>query len=252
MIKRNPRLYFSFQSPYSWLGTYVFENKIRKDKIDIEYIPYWDPGNNINELLKQKKAKIIKTFANYTKHLYIIQDVKRLTEKMNLKMKWPLDADNQWDLPHISYLKARDLGKGNQFMWEIYYARWEKGENVCDKDVILKIADKIDIDGKEIIDSINDVNKIEEGVDSLYRSYRDDVFGVPFFINGYNKFWGIERIDDFLLTFKESMIREKIQNKKNSVSIEYRSKSRFNISDIPEKVLENIGCYDIDHPGGCG
>jgi 2-hydroxychromene-2-carboxylate isomerase len=248
MKKRTPKLYFSFQSPYSWIGTYIFENNYN---IEIEYIPYWKPGKKINNLLKQNNGKFIKASNNSTKHLYLLEDVKRLAKKMNFKVKWPVDSKNCWDLPHLSYLKARNLGKGKEFVREVFHARWQKGENVCNIDIISKIADRLNLDENEITNSINDPQTIEEGVNSLYKSFRDDVFGVPFFIYGYNKFWGIERIDDFVSTIKGDIVKSNYRSSDNN-SIGYEASNKSNILDIPIEVLDNINCYDCDHPGGCG
>jgi 2-hydroxychromene-2-carboxylate isomerase len=38
----------------------------------------------------------------------------------------------------------------------------------------------------------------QEGLEALRRAWRDGIFGVPFFVLGHEKFWGQDRVDEFL------------------------------------------------------
>ena len=59
-------------------------------------------------------------------------------------------------------------------------------------------GDEIGLDADVLVGVPNDPEIRALGAEALYRAYNDGVFGVPFFINRFNKFWGIDRIDDFV------------------------------------------------------
>ncbi|MCC5603255.1 2-hydroxychromene-2-carboxylate isomerase [Nostoc favosum] len=219
MKTSSPRFYFCFRSPYSWVGARLLEECFDSKQYGIEYIPFWEPDKQTLILLKAKGGEFLYTPMSRHRHLYILQDIKRLTTKLGYKITWPVDRNPWWDLPHLAYLAARRYGKGSSFFWAVYQARWEKGENICSIDTISRIAQEVGLDPELIAQAPHDPTIRQEGVEALYKAYRDSVFGIPFFINGNEKFWGSDRFEDFAFNLANSEQR-KIQ--------EFRSKKTIN------------------------
>ena len=141
------------------------------------------------------------------KHLYILQDIKRLTRKLGYQMAWPIDRDPWWDLPHLAYLHAHRLGKGHEFFWAVHRARWERAEDICSIVVLRQLADETGIDADELVSAPNDADIRTQGADALYRAYNDGVFGIPFFIHRFEKFWGVDRIEDFMTSLTQGGLK---------------------------------------------
>jgi len=199
MKSARARFYFSFRSPYSWIGARLLEEEFDPKDSEIEYIPFWEPDERSLELLNAKGGEFLYTPMSRQKHLYILQDIKRITSKLGYLMSWPIDEKPWWDLPHLAYLAARRQGKGQEFFWAVYRARWERGENICSVETIRTLAEEIGLSPNKIAAAPDDNSIRAEGAEVLYSIYQDGVFGVPFFICGREKFWGIDRLYDFKL-----------------------------------------------------
>lgn len=198
MKRRTPRFYFAFRSPYSWIASRLLKERYAIAFDRIEYIPYWEPDARTDELLRARGGKHLYHPMSKAKHLYILQDVKRLTTKLGYRLAWPIDQEPWWELPHLAYLAARRAGKGQAFIEAIYAARWERGENICAAEVVRCVAGEVGLDAEALLAAPDDESIRVEGVDALHTAYQNDVFGVPFFTLGYEKFWGVDRVEDFV------------------------------------------------------
>jgi 2-hydroxychromene-2-carboxylate isomerase len=234
MKTRQPRFYFAFRSPYAWMTARLLEARFPSAHEQLDYIPFWEPDAITLDLLRAQGGDIIYTAMSRAKHFYILQDVKRLTAKFGLAMTWPVDVEPWWDLPHLAYLKARRLGKGRAFFWATYAARWERGAAIYLKDTIHDIAIEIGLDPGELLTATDDAEIRAEGAQALLRAHEDGVFGVPFFAVGYEKFWGVDRFEEFAAKFSS------------------RVASAGPAPDPPAVVLATVGAYDTDCAGGCG
>lgn len=132
------------------------------------------------------------------KHLYILQDVRRLARARGLDMVWPVDPAPHWEVSHLAYLAAARLGAGPEFIAETYRARWELGENISDPDTMRKIGESLGLDPAVLAGAHEDPEIRELGLNALNSLHRDGVFGVPFFISGFDKYWGVDRLPAFV------------------------------------------------------
>src|SRR5262249_45675056 len=132
------------------------------------------------------------------KHLYILQDINRIATALGYRHAWPIDVDPWWELPHLGYLVARRLGKGAEFFHATYRARWEEGANICSPQTIDALATEVGLPPHAVLDAPQNPEMREEGAAALSRASQDGVFGVPFFVTGRHKFWGVDRLLPFL------------------------------------------------------
>lgn len=216
---RKPRFYFSFYSPFSWFVSHRLEEKLPDWYDELELLPYFEPDEQCWATLAERGIELHYVSMSKAKHLYILQDTKRLAAQRGLPMNWPVDINPWWVLPHHAFMAARRIGRGKELYWALSQARWERGENVTDVDTVQRIADSIGLDGAALVKAPDDPDIRAEGIDALDKSYMDDMFGVPFFKMGPHRFWGLDRVDDFLAAYAQAKEKEQAkQNEKRSAA----------------------------------
>jgi 2-hydroxychromene-2-carboxylate isomerase len=192
------RLYFSLRSPYSWLSLERLRRALPDIEQRVDFIPYWDPDALTREALQARDADFHYIQMSKAKHLYLLQDTKRLARSLGVTMRWPIDLDPWWEVPHLAWLSARRQGTQQTLFTALTEARWGRAENICDPDVLRAVADGVGLDGAALAGAVHDPVIRADGVECLYRAYHDDVFGIPYFRVGRHRFWGYDRVDDFL------------------------------------------------------
>lgn len=231
MSRKPPTVYFSFRSPYSWLALErLSELDLRQSFI---FIPLWDPGDALHAVLTERGAKLPYTQMSRAKHLYILQDVKRLAANSGKTFVWPVDRDPEWDLPHLAWLACRDLGTQWTFYDRMIELRWGAGADICTESTIREAMDASGLAG-QTLDTLRARDDIKDAaLSALQDIYDNDIFGIPYFKTGHQRFWGLDRLDAFLQHMDVDL----------PVSP---------ISTIPPTVRDSVGSYDRDTAGGCG
>ncbi|MER5944128.1 DsbA family protein [Streptomyces sp. NPDC001928] len=195
---RRPRIYFSFRSPYSWLAFHDLTTR-RPHVVDaLEWRPFWEPDAHSERLLAEAGGRFPYTPMSREKHLYMLGDVRRLTARRGLTVTWPQDVEPWWEASHLAYVVAAAEGRGLAFIDRVYRARWQENLDISDRATIGRLAADVGVDPAAAEKASDDDHVRAEGVRALLDIHRDDVFGVPFFIHRRQKFWGIDRIADFL------------------------------------------------------
>ncbi|MEV0005262.1 DsbA family protein [Micromonospora sp. NPDC050980] len=231
MAPRPPRLYFSFRSPYSWLAVERLTRALHRPQEVLEFIPYWDPDPRTEAALTAAGGTFHYVQMSKPKHLYLLQDAKRQARRLDLPMRWPIDIDPWWELPHLGFLAARQRGAGEAFYREVIAARWQRGEDVCTPEVLTEVAGRAGVDPAVVLGAVDDDAIRAAGVDCLMRAYHDDIFGIPYLRLGPHRFWGFDRVDDFLAAYADRAGTP---------------------GPPPEPVPAGAGGYDTDTGGGCG
>ncbi|MFJ9691427.1 2-hydroxychromene-2-carboxylate isomerase [Kitasatospora sp. NPDC101183] len=193
-----PRWYFSLRSPYSWMAFRDLVTRYTDVAERIDWSPYWEPGEQIRRQLKASELELAYVPMTREKHMYILQDTRRLCQERGLEMQWPVDRDPDWDVPHLAYLRAEELGHGRRYIDLISQARWGRGEDISDPEVVAGVARQLGLDEDVLALAHQDGGLRRRGVAALTEVCRDGVFGVPYFIDGSEKFWGIDRLPGFV------------------------------------------------------
>jgi 2-hydroxychromene-2-carboxylate isomerase len=233
-MKRRDRVFFSFRSPFSWLAIERLRRQLPDAHERLEFIPYWEPDAETSQALMKRNVTIRYEPMSKAKHLYILQDTKRLAESLGLRIAWPVDVDPWWELAHLGWLLARRLGAGPSFYTAVVEARWHRGENISRAEVVSAIACAAGLDGAAIINAVNDPEIRAEAVECLADAYNDDIFGVPYFRAGGDRYWGFDRVDSFVVRVRGS------------------ATTADALQGIPAEVRGTPGVYDTDTAGGCG
>ncbi|WP_263869244.1 2-hydroxychromene-2-carboxylate isomerase [Streptomyces sichuanensis] len=203
MAVKPPRWYFSLRSPYSWLAYRELTENAPDVADAVEWRPYWEPDEESARLLAQEGIRLPYVPMSKEKHLYILQDAKRLATERGLSIAWPLDtAATNWDVSHLAYLVAEDAGRGRDFIAAVYRARWERGMDVSDRATIAAIGEELGLDSQVLANAADDPGVRRRGLEALRLVARDGVFGVPFFIHRHDKFWGSDRLSGFIASVR--------------------------------------------------
>ncbi|WP_273145564.1 DsbA family protein [Oceanicaulis alexandrii] len=176
------RCYFAFRSPYSRLGLH----KLARAGFDGDLILFTGPPED---------APFNDPTANKYKLAYYQQDVFRMTVRMGLPLALPDPFDPDYRLANLSFLAAQQAGKGLDYALAVSDARWGAGKNISETDVLAEAAKSADWNGFDA-DAINaDASLAQVIKDQRSMIQADGVFGVPFLIEGPNKYWGQDRFD---------------------------------------------------------
>ncbi|GAA2711230.1 MULTISPECIES: DsbA family protein [Streptomyces] len=195
--KKNPRWYFSLRSPYSWFA-YRDLSENHPDVLDeIEWIPYWEPDEESTRLLDEAGVTLPVMPMHRSKNFYILRDARRWAHARGWQVTWPVDRDPHWEVAHLAYIAAEEAGCGRQFVDLAYRARWHEGRDLSDRATIAAIAADLGLPAS-LGDAVDDPVLRLKGVACLIAAYHDDAFGVPFFLNGREAFWGAERVSAFV------------------------------------------------------
>jgi 2-hydroxychromene-2-carboxylate isomerase len=247
VAENRPRVFFSFRSPFSWLAITRLRREMPDAHLALEFVPYWEPDAATATALATRGATIHYVPMSKAKHLYILQDTKRLAASLGLPMAWPVDAQPWWEPAHLGWLQARRLGCEQPFYDAVVAARWQRGADISNPGVIREVADAAGLDGETLVRAVENPAIRAEGVDCLARAYDDDIFGVPFFRVGRERYWGVDRLDAFLTT-----IGRRAPAAAPGPTAAAGAASADPFDDVPEAVRQLVGAYDTDSAGGCG
>ncbi|MFF8290558.1 2-hydroxychromene-2-carboxylate isomerase [Streptomyces sp. NPDC016309] len=193
-----PRFYFSLRSPYSWLA-YRELTEHHQDLVGLlEWRPFFEPDAVSARMLQERGGRFPYSEMSREKNRYVLQDVGRITKARGIPITWPVDVDPVWEVPHLGYLVAAREGLGHAYIAAVYRARFGEGRDVCDPATIAGIGRELGIDPDVVSRAKDDPELRERGVDALMDVCTDGVFGVPFLVRGFNRFWGLDRLGDFV------------------------------------------------------
>ena len=129
---------------------------LRRPQEVLEFIPYWDPDPRTEAALTAAGGAFHYVQMSKPKHLYLLQDAKRLARRLDVPMRWPIDVDPWWELPHLGFLAARERGAGEAFYREVIAARWQRGEDVCTPEVLAGVAERAGVDPAVVLGAVDD------------------------------------------------------------------------------------------------
>lgn len=231
---KTPRCYFSLRSPYSWLAYRELLANHADVARRLEWRPYYEPDERSTRLIIEQGGELPYADMPRAKHLYILQDVGRLAQERGIELTWPVDRDPVWEVPHLGYLYASRHGRGPAFIEYAYQARWEEGRDICLRSTIAEIGTLLGLDPTAMANAGDDEELRREGAAIMVEACRHGAFGVPFFVHGFSRYWGLDRLDAFATHIR-------------STSPPAES--------MPEPCVAAVGLGrspDDGHAGGCG
>ncbi|MCZ1002166.1 DsbA family protein [Streptomyces mirabilis] len=238
MARKPPRWYFSLRSPYSWFAYHDLLSRYPDVADTIEWIPFWEPDDQTQELLDADGVRLSIVEMSRAKNFYILQDTRRLAEARGLAVTWPVDRDPNWEVAHLGYLVAEEAGLGREYVALAYRARWQQSRDITDRATIAELAVELGLDPGPLADASDDPAVRRRGADTLIRSHKDGLFGVPFFIHGHDKYFGVDRLRAYVA-------KARGQEPGEEVELGWLDEA----GPLPETIRAG---GDAGHAGGCG
>ncbi len=204
MAARRPIFFFSLRSPYSWLAWHDLKTRYPKLLKRLQLAPFWEPDEHNQSRLGERGDAFLYGTMSREKHLYILSDIKRLSLQRGLTVRWPIDTDPHWEVPHLAYLAAAAADKGPEFIDAACRLRWQEGVDICDPQTLAALAPSLDLPSGLLADAHASSELRELGVAALHECIDAHAFGVPFFAVGRERYWGLDRLPDFIGALAEA------------------------------------------------
>ena len=183
--------YFSFQSPWAYIGHKSFLDVASAHKLGIHYKPVF-----LGELFSETGGLPLAK-RHPLRQRYRMIEMQRWREKrglnFNLQPKyWPFNAR---PADGVAIAIAGSGGDPEPFMRRVFEGIWEHDLNLADTDTIVALADQSGLPGKALIEQSG-----AAAVEAAYEQNRQDaishgVFGSPAYVLNGEVFWGQDRID---------------------------------------------------------
>lgn len=184
----NLEVFYSYQSPYSYLaldGIYDLANKF-----DIELL--WQPFS-----AKAAGQPVTPIPIIPEKLSYLFEDTKRIAEECNVPLVFPESwPETEFDPGRITRaaLIAADMGVLMEFNYKVFHHWWGMGENPNDESFMNALCEELDVDLGEFL-SKSSSSDSRERVKGIYRRGKKmGIFDTPTFVIDKERIVGIDKI----------------------------------------------------------
>jgi 2-hydroxychromene-2-carboxylate isomerase len=190
-MPRQVDYYFSFQSPWAYIGHQAFQDVASTFKLKVNYKPVVlvDLFSETGGLPLMKRHPV--------RQRYRMIELQRWRDKRGLKFhlqpkNWPFNAR----LADGVVIAAIEAGIDPEpFTRRAFAAVWEDQLKMTDPATLIKLADEAALPGKQLIERSG-----SEEISAAYEKNRQDalaadVFGSPVYVLDGEVFWGQDRID---------------------------------------------------------
>lgn len=191
-------VYYSFQSPYSYLALEDIYD-IGK-KFDVELL--WQPFSAKAAGQQLPPSTIIPD-----KLSYLFEDTKRLADEHSMPLvfaeSWP---ENEFDPGRVTRgaVIANDLGVLMEYNYKVFHKWWGLGENPNEENFMTELCDELDIDLGDFLSKVSS-SDTRERVKGIYKRGRKlGVYDTPTFIIDKERFFGLDKLS-YLIKRLEKM-----------------------------------------------
>jgi len=190
-MPRQVDYYFSFQSPWAYIGHDAFSQVARTYGLKVNYKPVVlvDLFSETGGLPLMKRHPV--------RQRYRMVELQRWRDKRGLEFhlqpaNWPFNAR----LADGVVIAATEAGLDPQpFMRRAFAAVWEDQLKLTDPATLIKLADDSGLPGQQLVE-----RSVTEEISAAYEQNRQDalaadVFGSPVYVLDGEVFWGQDRIE---------------------------------------------------------
>jgi 2-hydroxychromene-2-carboxylate isomerase len=183
--------YFSFPSPWAYIGHVAFEDVARAHGCTINYKPVM-----LGELFAETGGLPLAK-RHPARQRYRLLELQRWREKRGLSFSlhpkhWPFDPK----LSDGMVLAAIEAGLNPEpFMRLGFKSVWEKELNLADAATLVGLADSVGLPGKQLLERAGTPEIAAAYEQNRQDAIAADVFGSPGFVLNGEAFWGQDRID---------------------------------------------------------
>ncbi len=193
MSKQKPPVeyYFSFISLWSYVGSLVFQDLVRRRDVDVAYKPIdllavfaAGGGKPVRERPVQRQA-------------YRLVEMERWKAIRNIPLvTWPKFYPADPSLGHRMLLIACDQGQDvGAFVHAGLKAVWADELNIADPDTLIELANRSGLQGAQLLAAAESEQVRQIEVDLTHEAIDRQLFGAPFYFYRDEPFWGQDRLD---------------------------------------------------------
>jgi len=190
-MSRQIDYYFSFQSPWAYIGHQAFRRLVEAHDLAVNYKPVLLTG------LFSETGGLPLAKRHPARQRYRLVELQRWREKRGLDFKlwpkhWPFDAR----LADGVVLAAVAAGLDPElYLQQAYAAVWERELDLADPAVLITLADDAGLPGEKLV-----AHAASDQTRDAYEQNRQDamaadVFGSPAYVLDGEVFWGQDRIE---------------------------------------------------------
>ncbi len=181
-------VFYSFQSPYSYLALEGIYDLARDFGVEVLWQPFSAKaaGNTPPPvpLLAEKLS-------------YVFEDTKRIAEDLGLPLSYPDNwPETEFDPSRVTRgaLVAADMGVLMEYNYKVFHKCWGLGENPNDEHFMSELCDELDIDLGDFLSKVSS-SDCRERVRGVYRRGRKlGVFDTPTLLIDGERFVGYDKL----------------------------------------------------------
>lgn len=190
-MPRQVDYYFSFQSPWAYIGHRAFRSLVSTYDLKVNHKPVVlvDLFSETGGLPLMKRHPV--------RQRYRMVELQRWRDKRGLKFhlqpaNWPFNAR----LADGVVIAALEAGLDpDRYLARGFAAVWEDQLSLADAATVAKLADESGLPGRQLVE-----RSAQEAIGAAYEQNRqdalaNDVFGSPAYVLDGEVFWGQDRID---------------------------------------------------------
>jgi predicted DsbA family dithiol-disulfide isomerase len=180
-------VYYDYICPFCFLGTKRLETLEKEFPLEIE-----SKGIEIHPEISPKGARRSKTL----RLEQVAQSITEMSKEDGLEIRHPgMIANSRLSLEASEFAKTKD--KFSEFHKGIYRTYFLDGENIGDRDVILKVGEDAGLQVKELEDCLNLRTMRRRVEENRQEAEKNQILGVPAFIFGGFTVHGVQSLETF-------------------------------------------------------
>jgi len=181
-------VYYSFQSPYSYLAIESIYDLA--NRYDIEVL--WQPFSAKASGQPLPPAPVLPD-----KLAYLFEDTKRLAADSGIPLVFPEGwPETEFDPGRVTRgaVVAGDLGVLMEYNYKVFHKWWGLGENPNEENFMNELCDELDVDLGEFLSKVSS-SDTRERVKGIYKRGRKAmVFDTPTIVIDKERFVGMDKV----------------------------------------------------------
>jgi len=184
----NIEVFYSFQSPYSYLALESIYNI--EDNYDVELL--WQPFSARAAGQQVTASPILPD-----KLSYIFEDTKRYAEEHGIPLVYPEAwPETEFDPGRITRgaVVAGDMGVLKEYNYKVFHKWWGLGENPNEENFMSELSEELDIDLGDFLSKLSS-SDTRDRVKGIYKRGRKlGIFDTPAFLLDKERIIGLDKL----------------------------------------------------------
>lgn len=180
-------IYYNYICPFCFLGIKRLEVLEKEFSMEIE-----SKGIEIHPEIPPQGVKRAKTL----RLEQVVQNINEMSKEDGFEIRLPgIIANSRLSLEASEFARTKD--KFTEFHKGIYKAYFQDGENIGNRDVILKVGENVGLQVGELEECLNQRTMLKKIEENRQEAEKNQILGVPTFIFGSFPIHGVQSLESF-------------------------------------------------------